>query len=164
MLTLALISLAIFLTYIIYALLKIRCIPPSLSDTYYLLGGSNLFTLALFAMALTILPPMLTVTPEGWQAVAFFCPAAIAFVGAAPHFKAKFEGNIHKIAAITSAACGIAWALFLSGYWWIVPISVGICYGLAKWSQTLQSSKIWWLELVAFMSVYSSLILSLICG
>ena len=163
MLTLAFISLAIFLAYVTYALLKIRCIPASLSDTYYLLGNTPLFTVALFAMALTILPPILSVTAESWQAVAFFCPAAIAFVGAAPQFKGV-DSAVHKISALVSAACGILWALLLSGAWWTVPSSVAIVAGLAYLTKTLQSSKVWWLEMVAFISVYSSLLISLLCG
>ena len=161
MLTLAFISLAIFLAYVTYALLKIRCIPASLSDTYYLLGNTPLFTVALFAMALTILPSILSVTPSNWQVVAFLCPAAIGFVGAAPQFKGV-DSAVHKISALVSAACGILWALLLSGSWWTVPASVAIAAGLAYLTKTLKGSKVWWLEMVAFMSVYSSLIIALL--
>ena len=155
-------SLTVFAAYLIYALNKIGRVPSSFSATYYLLGRTGmLFTPVMFAMALLILPGIIEVTPDNWRFVAFLCPAAIAFVGAAPEFKITFALKVHQTAALLAAVLGILWVLFLSGYWWTVILSVIICCFLAHETRTVDDCKVFWLEMMAFSSVYASLLLAL---
>lgn len=159
----ALLSLLILAGYLTAILLKYKVIPNSLSNTYYMLGKWGfVFTLVMFVIAFLILPPMLEVTNIMFQFVAFFCPAAICFVGAAPNFKEEMEGKVHTIAALISAISGLLWVAFLTKFWWIILICIIICGILAYRTKTIETSKVWWLEMIAFGSVYLALILMLI--
>lgn len=164
MLISTIISIIVFAVYITAILLKFKIVPESLSNTYYMLGKwGPLFTLMMFACAFTILPPMLEVTNSLYQFVAFFCPAAICFVGAAPNFKKdKMEGKVHVISAYVSAIFGLLWVAFLTKFWWLILIAVVIVGLLAYFTKTIKSSKTWWLEMVAFLSVYSALLIAVI--
>lgn len=159
-----LISIFIFVVYITAILIKFKIVPESLSNTYYMLGKwGPLFTLMMFACAFTILPPMLDVTNLNFQFVSFFCPAAICFVGAAPNFKKdKMEGRVHVISAYISAGFGLLWVAFLTKFWWLIPIAIVIVGLLAYLTKTIKSSKTWWLEMIAFLSVYSALLIAVI--
>lgn len=139
-------------------------VPPSLSDTFYLLGRRDgyggIFTGAMLLMAMTIFAPMIEVSQSDVQILAFACPAALAFVGAAPCFKEE-ESVIHTVAALVAAASGILWCLFLTPYWYIVPIVVILCGEASILTDTLDDCYVWWLEMAAFLSVYICLFASL---
>ena len=164
MLISTIISILIFVAYITAIILKFKTVPESLSNTYYMLGKwGPLFTLMMFACAFTILPPMLEITNTLYQFVAFFCPAAICFVGAAPNFKRdKMENKVHTISACISAGFGLLWVALLTKFWWLIPISMCVIGYLAYKTKTIESSKTWWLEMIAFMSVYLALLLGVI--
>lgn len=136
-------------------------VPSSLSDTFYLLGKRDgyggIFTGAMLLMAMTIFAPMIEATRGDMQILAFACPAALAFVGAAPCFKEE-ESVIHTIAALVAAVSGIAWCLFLTPYWFIVPIVAFLLGEAAFVTRTASRCYIWWLEMVAFISVYACLL------
>ena len=161
MLISTIISIVVFVVYVTATLTKFKTVPESLSNTYYMLGKwGPLFTLMMFACAFTILPPMLELTNPNFQFVAFFCPAAICFVGAAPNFKKdQMECKVHTISAYVSAIAGLLWVAFLTRYWWLIPISIVIIGLLAYLTKTMQSTKTWWLEMVAFLAVYSALLI-----
>lgn len=173
MLTLTHIS---FFVYVIYLTLVIRYIaeiPQSLSETYYFLGSkrypsadwqdnfdrliASLFTLAMWAMAFTLLPAMLDVTPENLQFLVFLAIAGICFVGAAPEFKQKYEGRVHTVSAWFAAVFGLSWAMFAAkGY---IPLAASLTFSLAAGfaTATLKRSLTFWMELVAFNTVFLSL-------
>lgn len=162
-LILTLLSLAAFGVYLTYSLIKIGRVPQSFSSTYYLLGRTGKwFTVVMFAMAFLILPGLVEVTPDPWRIVAFLCPAAIAFVGAAPEFKITFALKVHQTAAIIAAVMGILWVVFFSGHWWVLPVSLVLAGYLAHRTMTVDDCKVFWLEMVAFSSVYTALILALL--
>lgn len=177
-LTLTLISFFIFIVYLVLVLRYIGDIPRSLSETYYYLGSphyprsgwaemkfnrlrASIFTLMMWDIAFTLLPVMLDITPEGQQFLAFLALAAICFVGAAPEFKEKYEGRVHTTAAVIAAVVGLAWSILVAhGY---IPLIASLIFSLAAGfaTATLKYGLTFWLELVAFNTVYFSLILVL---
>ena len=108
---------------------------------------------ALLALAaLMMLPPMLDCTPDNWQFLAFFACASLVFVATAPSYLEKFEGRVHSISAILCAACAIAWAAV------VVPVALIGCALLivAAFDKT---HRLLWLELSAFATAYTGVIL-----
>ena len=89
-------------------------IPPSLSESYYNLGGSKkygaLFYLMLAITAFLMVIPMV----EAMGIWGFFISAGLLFVGAAPAFRSKSEHWIHVIGALTAAISSILGLLFLN--------------------------------------------------
>lgn len=163
--TLLLISFAIFAAYLLGALLHIRQVPPSLSETFYLVGDAPkcyLFTAALWAMMFTLLPVLLDMTPDGWDWLAFLALTGIGFVGAAPFFHEASEGRVHKAAAVIAAVFGLAWTLTTRWWYAALALSLVICALGASRTDTWKSGRTWWLEMVAFASVYLSAIIAFV--
>lgn len=161
---LTIISLLIFVVYLFFAI-KRYGIPTSLSETYYLLGGepfnrlkASIFTFMMWAIAFTLLPTMLDVTPENFKFLAFLALAAICFVGAAPEFKKQYEGSVHTTTAVIAAVFGLSWSMLVAhGY---VPLIASLVFSLSAGfaTATLKYGLTFWMELVAFNTVYFSLI------
>lgn len=151
-------SLYLLLTYGIF-----RVVPPSLSATFYMLedykkGDGWWFTGMMFAVAFLVLPPMMEATNPYYQWCAFFPPAAIAFVGAAPQYRETFTERVHVIAANVAAIFGLAWVAFLTPCWYFVPLSALACLAMGASTGTLKSCKTFWLEMIAFLAVFAALL------
>ena len=170
MLILVLISFLLFLAYNISIVSKFG-IPPSLSQSYYLLNGVKknlgfLFTEMMLTMAFTLLPVWLELGEviSSWSSylnpLAFFTCAAIAFVGASPAFKAnKLEGTVHKVAAIVAAACSMIWCLVTCWQIMYVPLGVaGLIAAVGAVTQTWKSASVYWLEMMAFGATFITVI------
>lgn len=167
---LTIISLLIFVVYLFFAI-KRYGIPTSLSETYYLLGGepfnrlkASIFTFMMWAIAFTLLPTMLDITPESLQFLAFLALTGICFVGAAPQFKEKSEGKVHTISAIIAACFGLLWALAVCKQTGLISFGVSAFAVLvaALMTDTFKSSRTFWLEMIAFGTVYLSTMLMLL--
>lgn len=168
----ALLSLAIFAAYLFFVLKYVGKVPQSLSETYYLLGNkqyymfpdplemefnrlrASLFTFMMWAISITLLPAMLDITPESRQFLAFLALSAICFVGAAPNFKDEFEGNVHKASAVIAAICGLLWVVFATDNWPMIILSAFCVLVAALRTNTAWTSRVFWLEMIAFGSVY----------
>lgn len=141
-------------------------IPSSLSDSYYLLESKKrnlgaLFTIMMFSMTFLIIAPMLQITPENWQFLAFLSVIGIGFVGAAPLFKSGgTESKVHTYAAAASAIFSLLWmficypelvgSLFNS----IIIVMIGIFIS----KRNVSYNYIFWIEMILFLSIYFSLI------
>lgn len=162
MTTLVLISFIVFVAYNIVSLILFG-VPKSLSETFYLYKEKYncgwVFSVVLAVMAFTLMPAFIQISENNfyWYAfLSFFTCAFIVFVAVAPHFK-SYESRIHTISALIAAFSGFLWC-FLSI--WIVPVLVIITMSfpiIGLW----KTSKTYWLEMIAFFSVYYSVILSL---
>lgn len=173
-LALVLISFLLFLAYNIGIVSKFG-IPPSLSQSYYLLNGVKknlgfLFTGMMFTMAFTLVPAWLELGEviSSWSSnlnpLAFFTCAAISFVGAAPAFKSnKLEGTVHKVAAIVAAACSMIWCLVVCWKVMYIPLGVaGLIAVAGAITKTWKSAAVYWLEMMAFGATFATVIVELI--
>lgn len=109
MTTLAIISATLFVIYLVL-MAKLHGIQPSISDNYYVAKHPWSFTLAMWTVAFTMLPPMLSATTETFQFTAFLSCAGIAFVGAAAAYKQQLTNQVHIAGAATAALMSIVWA------------------------------------------------------
>jgi len=140
-----LISSIIFFTYIILVCLKYG-IPPSVSESYYLLPKkiNILFTLALWGFAL----PIVFYADNG---LLFFTGAGIVFVGAAAQFKDTFIRNIHFAGAIGAVLLSQTY-IYTQGLW-----HVNIAFFVAAFLLQFVKNRVFWQEIAAFSAIIISL-------
>ena len=153
-----------FAVYNIIALLLFG-VPKSLSDTYYLFKERNSTLKFLFPSMMTLLTfllmPAWLEMSEGsaFQFTAFLSAAGVLFVGAAPAFKdSEMESKVHSISAYVCAAAALAWICLVTPYWYVILIVFGIVAALAVVTKTWKTCYIYWLEMVAFVSTFISII------
>lgn len=160
-------SLSIFILYLVFVLRYIKGIPPkSLSETFYLLPEGikqYLFTAMMWAIAFLLIIPMMDITPAPRQFLVFFLLGSIILVGSAPMFKSDFEGKVHTVGACIAALFGILWSLLCTEAGpYVLVVSLFGALIIALLSGSAVRSRIFWLEMVAFSTVYLSTISELL--
>ncbi len=153
-----------FLIYNIVALVLFG-VPKSLSMTYYLFKN-KIDTLkflfpALMTMLTVFLMPCWLEMSEGsnFQFTAFLSAAGVLFVGAAPAFlNSSLENMVHQVSACICAAAALAWICLVTPYWYIILIVFAVIALIAWLTKTLKTSYIYWLEMVAFISTFISMV------
>lgn len=166
---LVLVSLVIFIAYNMYAIRKYG-FPTSLSATYYSLPNKWrwVFTIFMWAVALLLMPSWLEICNSfgDWREyltfLAFLSCALICFVGAAPNFRAfEMESKVHVISATGAAVTSLIWCLVCCWNIMYIPIlSALIVLEVALITKTLKSSKVYWLEMMAFAATYGSVLVT----
>ena len=155
------------LIFVVYngIVLHLFGIPKSLSMTFYLLKDSGRhggwFPVMMYTMVTFLMPCWLTIS-EGsdFQFLSFLACAGILFVGTAPAFKSSsLENMVHQVSAYLAAAFSILWIVLVTPYWWIILIAIGIVGFLAVVTKTLKSGLIYWLEMIAFISTFSAVLM-----
>lgn len=151
MMAFLIISMTIFGMYIIGITLY-RGVPDSISDSYYVLGEnkliSSLFTWFCWLTAITLLPYWLD---NGGGFLSFLACGALGFVGTAPLFKSH-QRDIHF---------GSAAACFVAAYLWLLLNSMTLFFislVVLAIASFFKNRMFWW-EVIAFVSIYTSLIL-----
>lgn len=162
MIYLILLSFAIFIAYLCYALRSCD-IPASLSETYYTLNNKGkkgwLFCIALEAMGFTLFPAFAQLSDEAgfWYTfLSFFTCAGILFVGVSPKFRSSGEGTVHVVSASIAAAAGMLWSALTV---WPVPLAIAMLLGLPTITMW-KKARTFWLEMIAFFSVYTSILIA----
>jgi hypothetical protein len=156
-----------FFMYLIYngIALKLFGVPQSLSMTYYLFQNRKswtriFFPIMMIGMAFLLLPAWLEISVGSpFQFLSFLAAAGIMFTGAAPAFMLNSMQNvIHTTGAICAAIFALLWVILVSKLWWIILIWLAILVLTMLVTKTIKSSYIYWLETVAFMSTFTSII------
>jgi len=134
-------------------------LPPSLSETYYNLEKKHKNWGMMFYGYLTI-TVFILIAPavEAAGLWGFLCAAAACFIAAAPRFKEKDQALVHIISTIISAGSSLI-ALIVMHKLWVAAIVTAIVIGLAIWTKTYKSSLVFWLEMMAFYSLFIALII-----
>ena len=154
----------IYLSYNVVALAKFN-VPHSLSDTYYLFGGTkkqnrkHLFTIMMVFMAMLLMPAWLDISEgSNFQFTAFIAACGIIFTGMIPEFKKdNFNRNSHTVCAIIAAMGAIAWIILVANLWWIILIWFCIITFLSIITSSYKTSFTYWIETVAFLSTFTSI-------
>lgn len=140
-------------------------VPKSLSMTYYLWQEKNAtlkfaFPLMMYLVVALMMPAWITLSEgSAFQFLAFLAPAAILFVGTAPAFRSSsLENSVHQVSAYIAAALSILWIVLVTPYWWIILIWLAAVALMSIFTSSYKSSYIYWLELAAFGSTFSSTI------
>ncbi len=149
----------LFFSIGIITLIVLFDIPPSLSESYYNLLNLNkdfgiLFYIYLILTVFILIIPMVEATGF-WG---FLCGAGLLFVGAAPAFKKNNQKYIHFCGAILCAISAIMELIMIHKWLWIILI-LAIAVILSLFTKTCKSSTVFWLEMIAFYSLFLGLIL-----
>lgn len=157
-------AILIFVVYNIVAL-SLFGVPKSLSMTYYLFKEKNnslkaLFPVMIIMLCALLIPSWLELsTGSNFQFLSFLSPAALMFVGLTPSFNDGDMYNIvHNVAAYICAACAILWIILVTPCWYIILIVFAVINILAMLTKSWKTSFIYWLEMVAFISLFISII------
>lgn len=161
------VAVAIFTLYN-FAVLGLFNIPESLSNSYYLFKERKewqkyLFPTMMVSLVVLLLPAWLTVS-EGstFQFMTFLTCVGISFTGATPAFKSGgVEGKVHKISAIIAAIFAILWIVLVTEFEFVIGIYLVGVTAMALLTRTLKTCYIYHLELVAFLSTCTVLLLCL---
>ena len=154
--TLVIISAILFAIYL-FCMAKLHGVQPSVSDNYYVSKHPWTFTLAMWTVAFTMLPPMLSATTETFQFTAFLSCAGIAFVGAAAAYKRTLTNTVHIAGAVTAALFAIVWA-----YTICPPLPTIAILTAAYILLAVRRHKIYWAEITAFAMTYLTYFVSLL--
>lgn len=174
-LILACIGIGIFIAYNI-AMICLFGVPCSLSNTYYLLQqrfGKNFgwcFTAMLYVVCSSLLAPWIEVTTaiSEWSQHLVILPCLavgfLLFVGTAPNFRENpLPQWVHVISALLTALFSLSWVLIVC--WkvaYIILIWILLCGAIAHLTKTARSGRDWWLEMVAFGSTFTTILVEII--
>lgn len=167
MITLIILSLVIFLAYVVGTCLYFG-IPYSISDTYYKLekrkkGLGWLFTAMCWSVGGLLLPSLLDITPECYQFTAFFACAGLIFIGAAPQFKLSLTGAVHYGSA---AICIVFSQIWVGLTYYLTLLAAWACFIAYTYTRAIDSPAdswrdrfistrpMFWAEIAALVATY----------
>lgn len=160
----------VFIAFIVYWIYNVGVLiilgaPFSLSKTFYLLQERKkwqriLFPIMMFIMAGFLMPAWLDISANSnLQFMSFLAAIGLMFTGCAPSFNnSDLENKVHTISAIFSAIFSLLWIIFVANLWYFIVIWTIMICTIAIWTRTIKTSYIYWLETIAFMSTFSSII------
>lgn len=162
MTTLVFIANALFLAYIIIAIVLLNQIPPSISDTFYLYNKKRnnlgyIFTIWMTIESFLMVIPMVELSSgQWWQFLGFMCPAMIALCGSAPTFMAdRLTKRVHFFGAISGVVFGLLWCALMDLRAAIVTLValLIVIMTVSDATGTWRESRTFWLEIVGFGSI-----------
>ena len=159
MTTLLIIIASVFVAYIASIIAINKGIPPSISESFYVLNNKKkglgyLFTIWCFFIGVSVMAVIFEVTDGRWfQFLGLFCGGGLGFVGAAPLFKGR-EKTIHFVGATTCAVSALLIMVLLG--WWFVPV---IALSVAFAIYTGNGNLTFWGEIALFVGMFITLFL-----
>ena len=159
--------LAAFAMYLCYNLsaLSLFGAPYSLSKTYYLFQERKswqrfLFPVMMIGMGLLLLPAWLEISAlSPFMFTAFLAAGGIIFTGAAPAFNnSQMENRVHTVSAIFAAIFALLWIILVAKLWWFIIVWAVLISLVALLTNTWKTSYVYWLETIAFLSTFTSII------
>lgn len=159
--------LAAFAMYLCYNLsaLSLFGAPYSLSKTYYLFQERKswqrfIFPVMMIGMGLLLLPAWLEISAlSPFMFTAFLAAGGIIFTGAAPAFNnSQMENRVHTVSAIFAATFALLWIILVAKLWWFIIVWAVLISLVALLTNTWKTSYIYWLETIAFLSTFTSII------
>lgn len=161
----------VLIAFAIYALYNIIVVgtlglPWSLSETFYKLKEQKewlkvFFPIMMILTSWLLLPAWLEISASTHlEFLAFLAAGGIMFTGAAPAFKKhSLENRVHSISALLSSLFAIIWIICVSKLWWVLVVWLVLIALIAVITKTWKTSLIFWLETVAFLATFTSIIL-----
>lgn len=146
-----LVSFLIFSSYLIYVICKVGVL-PSISDSWYALNKSFLFTLFIWGTAFT----MIIAASKDLMVLSGM---ALCFVGTAAAFKESMTKPVHIIGATGSAILVIISMIFEyhNYYTLVIVLLIVLYFNISK-----NKNKVWWSEFAVFVGSYAMVLMDLI--
>lgn len=141
-------------------------VPNSLSATYYLCKEKNnkigfLFPTVLFTVVALLMPVWLEISENSnFQFMSFLSAGSLMFTALTPAFRKDImTKRIHNISAIIGVIFAFLWIIFVAHLWQIIILFLIIFLYLAFVTKTLWYAKIYWLEMMAFITTIFTIII-----
>ena len=182
MITLYIVSLSIFVIYMIDILIKFG-VPESISESAYLYGRNGKISIKFYIALIAVMIPLLVfwlhiTTGQEYQFTVFLSCAALGFVAATGNFRDKGDiaGIIHVVSVFIGVVCSQIWALLSVKYYWIPAIfcaliasTIGIKIKGAQRTKSgtlvrKANSVIFFNEVAIFLLVYASILVYYLLG
>lgn len=161
----SLISLSLFLIYNGVALMKFG-VPHSLSMTYYCFKEykdktKHIFTIMMVVCACLLMPGWIEMSEgSSLQFLTFLSAVGIIFVGLIPEvLNSDFENIVHTSFAILSAIFSMLWVVLVAEMWPIIIMWIILITTISLITKTLKKGWLYWIEMVVFGSVFTSMII-----
>ena len=145
-------SLTIYIGYTVYIRIKYK--PDCISQSYYLLNNGNIFTACMVVIAFLTFPAWVEISPICFQFLPFLSVIALMLVGLCPRYLEK-DRIPHIAGASITCILSIVWnivsgILFIPALLLIVLILIFVLN---------VKDKLFWIECLAFLDIYSSIII-----
>lgn len=110
--------------------------------------------------AFLIVPPLIEVgTGNPLQFLGFLTPVYLIIVGLTPRWESNLNEHIvHSVFAGLCAAGAILWSIFVSNTWICIVYCAIFIFLVSLTSKTFMKGATFYLEMIAFLAIYSSLI------
>lgn len=142
------------ITYIGYTTyIRIKYKPDCISQSYYLLNNGNIFTIYMVIIAFLAFPAWAEISPICFQFLPFLSVIALVLVGIYPRYLGQ-DRVTHIVGASITGILSIVWnivsgALLIPALLLIVLILIFV-FNIRD--------KLFWIECLAFLNIYSSII------
>lgn len=135
--------------YLIYAIIKSKGIPDSISATAYAIKHKKTFTAAMMGVSALMLPELLDNSADNTKFLAFLSVIGLMMVGLTPDYRTKEQGKLHYIGAFLAAA-GSQLMLALND-----PIAL-LGWGFYPILLLLQKGKnyAFWAEIICLLNIF----------
>lgn len=145
-------SLTIYIGYTVYIRIKYK--PDCISQSYYLLNNGNIFTACIVVIAFLTFPAWVEISPVCFQFLPFLSVIALMLVGLCPKYLEK-DRIPHIVGASITCILSIVWNI-VSGTLLISALLLIVLILLFVFNV---KDKLFWTECLAFLDIYSSLII-----
>lgn len=128
-----------------------------------LTSTTNLWSIVTFVAAILIIPAMVNLGEGNFlQCIGFFTPVYLIAVSQTPDWETvPLQHKIHMAFAILCAVGNILWICLICKLWWVILIVASILGFYAYRKNSLWQNKIFWGEMIMFLSAYLSILISL---
>jgi hypothetical protein len=145
------IMLVVFVAYVLFIWLKYG-VQKSISDSYYILPKNINFLFTLFCWGFAF-PAVIIGVGLTNNFLMFLAGGGICFVGAAAAFKQELTKTVHMIGAYSGVAFGQLSIFFDFHLYYVNIIFIVSVLIIQLLPSKLVQNKIWWQEILAFLSI-----------
>ena len=143
------------ITYIGYTIyIRIKYKPDCISQSYYLFNNGNIFTTCMVVIAFLTFPAWVEISPICFQFLPFLSVIALVLVGIYPRYLGQ-DRVTHIVGASIAGILSVVWNI-VSG---ILLIPALLLIVLILIFVLNVKDKLFWIECLAFLNIYSSIIL-----
>lgn len=145
-------SIIVYTGYTSYIRIKYK--PDCISQSYYLLQNGNIFTMCIIAISFLTFPAWVEISPICFQFLPFLSVVALMLVGLCPKYLGQ-DRIPHIAGASVTCILSIVWNI-ISGTLLIPALLLIVLILLFAFNIR---DKLFWTECLAFLNIYSSIII-----
>lgn len=145
-------SIIIYTGYTSYIRIKYK--PDCISQSYYLLQNGNIFTMCIIAISFLTFPAWVEISPICFQFLPFLSVVALMLVGLCPKYLGQ-DRMPHIAGASVTCILSIVWNIVSETL--LIPALLLIVL-ILLFAFNIRD-KLFWIECLAFLNIYSSIII-----